>query len=68
MPVPRDGHQEQQQWWRGACPPLEAGCAAESAAGEVIKPFGGAQIVSESQTLEVELFTLLGFGFALLKL
>lgn len=45
-------------------------CVAEGRAGEVVlfQPLGGAQkMVSESQTLDIELFILLEFGFALFR-
>lgn len=41
---------------------------ATDGAGAVIQAFRGSQIMSQSQTLDSELFTLLEFDFALLKL
>jgi hypothetical protein len=53
--------------WSQLEPRSEVVCAAEARAGEMLKLFGEAQnIVRRCQTLDIALFTLLEFGFALI--
>lgn len=67
MTVPWNDHREGQQLWNGANWSLEDNlCVLERTELESWpKPIGGAEtIMTESQTLDLELFTLLKYDFA----
>lgn len=67
MPVPRQGHQEEQREWRQPEPRGQAANAAEGRA-EGTQALEGPEDVTEPEILDIKLLICWEFGFAMFRL